>query len=92
MARYLELQSYCNTNLCWSGAFASWIRESIASNDFLSLLTTELEHENNCSKVWGKVNKHLMTSDVTTTRVMLHWKSLFGLKYELRDYFLALYL
>ena len=30
-----------------------------------------------------------MTSDVTTARVMSHWKSLFGLKCELHDDFLA---
>ena len=91
MARYLESRTYCDNNPCWLRAFASRIQESIATNDILSFLATELEHENNCSKVWAKVIKHLTTSDVTTAHVMSHWKSLFGLKCESRDNLLAFY-
>ena len=35
MVRYLKLKSYCNNNPCWSGAFPSRIRESVAKNDIL---------------------------------------------------------
>ena len=51
-----------------------------------------LEDENNCSRVWQKVIKHLITSDITTARVMSHWNTLFGLKYQSRDDFVAFYL
>ena len=73
MARYLESRSYCDNNPCWLGAFALRIRESIVVNDILSFLATELENEDNFFKVWSKVIKHLMTSDVTTACVMSHW-------------------
>ena len=89
MARYLESRSYCKNNPCWLGAFASRIRYSIAVSDIFSFLSTELEHEKNCYKVWSKVIKHLTTSDVTTARVMSHWKTLFGLKCESHDDFLS---
>ena len=91
MARYLDSKSYCNNNPCWSGDFASRTREFIAVNNILSFLATELEHENNCFKVWSKVIKHLTTSDITTTRAMSHWKTLFGLKCKSRDNFLTFY-
>ena len=91
MARYLESRSYCDNNSCWSEAFASRIRESIEVNNILSFLATELEHENNCYKVWSKVIKHLTTNDVTTAHVMSQWKKLFGLKCESCDDFLAFY-
>ena len=91
MARYLESSSYCDNNPCWSGDFASRIRESIAGNNILSFLATELEHENNCTKVWKHVIKHLATSDITTALNISHCKTLFGLKCESRDIFLAFY-
>ena len=54
-------------------------------------MATELETENICCKVWGKVMKHPTTSDITTSCVMYHWKTLFRLKCEDRDDFLAFY-
>ena len=91
MAKYLKSKSYCNNNSYWPGSFSSCIREPIASNDILSFLVTEIEHENTCFKVGINVTKHLTTSNVTMARVMSHWKLLVGLKYESRDNFLAFY-
>ena len=66
MTRYLESCTYYDNNSCWSGAFTSRIQESIANNDILSFLATELENENNCCKVWLKVIEHLITRYITT--------------------------
>ena len=72
MVRYLEIKTYCNNNPCWLGAVVSHIWESIASNDILSFLASEVKHENNYFKVWAKVSKRLTTSDVTVARVVSH--------------------
>ena len=80
MTRYLESKTYCDNSPCWSGAFASQVQESIASNDIISFIATELKHENSYYQVWTKFIKYLTTSNITTARVMSHWKVLFRLK------------
>ena len=47
--------------------------------------------KNNYCRVWQRLIKHLTTSDITTSRIMSYWKTLFGLKCESRDDFLAFY-
>ena len=59
MSKYLDDKAFCSVNLAWSGAFASRIRESVASNDILGFLATELESENICAEVWETVQPHL---------------------------------
>ena len=52
-------------------------------------MSVELEAEVNRWVVWDRVNLFLNSSDIMTARVMLHWKTLFGLKCEDRDSYLS---
>ena len=75
----------------WSDVFASRLRESIYESDILGFLSTELEAEKNCAKVWKQIVSHLTSVDVNTTRMMAHWNQLFNLKCEDKDSFLSFY-
>ena len=91
MEDYLDSEAHCDQNKPWSGAFASRIRESLKDSPLLSFLSTELNQENNCAKVWMRIKNHLSSEDVVTARVMNLWTKLFALKCDDRDSFMAFY-
>ena len=91
MEEYLKSEAHCDQNKPLSGAFASRIRESLKDSPTLSFLSTELNQENNCAKVWMKIKNHLSSEDVVTARVMNLWTKLFALKCDDRDSFMAFY-
>ena len=91
MEDYLNSEAHCDQNHSWSGAFASRIRESLKDSLTLGFLSTELNQENNCARVWIRIKNHLSSEDVVTARVMNLWTKLFSLKCEDRDSFNAFY-
>jgi len=91
LEKYLTDETYCTSNLEWSSAFASRIRESIKGNDILGFIATEEASERNCAKLWSTINNHLTSADLTMARAMALWNTLFGLKCEERDSFLHFY-
>jgi len=67
------------------------MRESIEESNILSFLATELEGENNCAKVWTRIKKHLLSTNIKMACVMKNWSSLLSSKCEDRDSFLSFY-
>ena len=91
LEKYLTDMDYCKKNIEWSSAFASRIRESIKGNDILGFIATEEASERDCASLWTTVETHLTSSDLTMTRAMDLWNTLFGLKCEEKDSFLHFY-
>ena len=91
LSRYITDIQFCKENISWSGAFASRIRESVASSDTLGYLATEQENETNCAKLWAIVQDELTSSELTMARAMSLWNQVFGLKCEDRDDFQQFY-
>ena len=91
MAQYIKDESFCAQHIQWSSAFASRIRESIASSDILSFIATEQDTEQNCAKLWKVVQTKLTSADLKMARAMSHWNLLFGLKCDDLSGFLAFY-
>ena len=91
LSRYITDIQFCQDNISWSGAFASRIRESVASSDTLGYLATEQENETNCAKLWAIVQHELTSSELTMARAMSLWNQVFGLKCEERDDFQQFY-
>ena len=60
MSQSLDSRSICNNSPHLSGAFVSQLRESIKESDILSFLAMELDGENNCAKVWDRIESHLL--------------------------------
>jgi len=75
-----EDPSHCNNTPYWSGAFVSRLCESIEEIDILSFLDTELDGENNCARVRTRIEKHVLSKDINTARVMTNWSSLLSSK------------
>jgi len=91
MDKYFLDEVYYVKSSEWSDAFASRLRESIYESDILGFLSTELEAEKNCAKVWKQIVSHLTSADVNTTRMMAHWNQLFNLKCGDNDSFMLFY-
>ena len=91
LSQYILDVQYCESNISWSGAFASRIRESVAHSDTLGYLATEQENENNCATLWGIVCQTLTSSELTMARAMSLWNQVFGLKCDTRDDFQHFY-
>lgn len=70
MLQFLDDPSDYNNSPYLSGAFASRLHESIKESDILSFLATELDGKNNFAKVWTRIEKHLLSTDEKTARVM----------------------
>ena len=60
--------------LCWSWSSASRIRELISEFGILSFLASELDKEDNCTKVWMCIESHMLAIGITMIRVMINWK------------------
>ena len=91
MEEYLDSEARCEQNKPWSSAFASQIRKSLRESPTLGFLSTELNQEINCAKVWMRIENHLSSEDVVTACVMNLWTKLFALKCDDRDSFMAFY-
>jgi len=91
MLQLLEDETNCNNSPFWSGAFASRLRESIEESDILLFFAAELDWENNCARVWTRIECHLSSTDIKTARLMTNWSSLLSTKCEDRDSFLSFY-
>ena len=72
-------------------AFASRLRESTRASYILSFLASDLETGNNCARVWVAIQCNLLRVDITTSRLIQHWKTLCLLLCEDRDSFLRFY-
>ena len=72
MSQFLDSRRICDNSPYWSGAFASQLRDSIKESDILSFLATELDGENNCVKVWDRIERHLSSTDINMARIMTH--------------------
>jgi len=86
-----EDPNHCDNSSCWSGDFVSRLRESIEESDILSFLATELDGENNCARVWTRIIKHVLSTDIITALVMKNWSSLLSSKCEEHGFFLSVY-
>ena len=91
LSQYITDIQFCKDNISWSGAFASRIRESVASSDTLGYLATEQESEQNCAKLWAIVQAELTSAEITMARAMSLWNQIFGLKCKERDDFHLFY-
>ena len=91
MAKFINSGQYCNNHSKWSSAFASRVRDPIFKSNILGYLSTELERENNCAKVWTEIKSKLTSSDVLTAEVYAFWQELFGLSFVDMDSFLPFY-
>jgi len=91
MSQFLEDETNCKNSPFWSGAFASRLRESIKESDILSFLATELDDENNCARVWTRIECHLSSTDIKIVRVITNWSSLLYAKCDDRESFLSFY-
>jgi len=91
MSQFLEDPSHCSNTPYRSGAFVSRLCESIEEIDILSFLDTELNGENNCARVRTRIEKHVLSTDINTARIMTNWSSLLSSKYKDRDSFLSFY-
>jgi len=70
MSQFLEDSNHCDNSPYWSGTFASRLREFIEESDILSFLAMELDEENNCARVWTRIEKYLLSTYIKTVRVM----------------------
>ena len=91
MPQFVEDSNNCNNSPYWSGLFASRLQESIAEPDILSFLANELDRENKCARVWFRIEYHISSTDIKTTRVMTNWSLLLSIKCENHDSFLSFY-
>ena len=91
MSVFLHSVEHCDNHPAWSGAFASRLRGALSNSSILQYLSTELEDEANCAKVWRAIQSKLSTADVKIARMSQDWHDLFGLKCEDMDSFLSFY-
>ena len=91
MSQFLEDPNNYNNSLYWSRAFTSRLRDSIEESYILSFLTTNLDGENNYARVWNRIEKHILSTDIKMARVMTNWISLLSSKCEDRNSFLSFY-
>ena len=49
---YLEYNLYYDNHPAWSESFSSRLLDSLADNDILGYILTELKDEGNCEEVW----------------------------------------
>jgi len=88
--QYLSDINHCYINQEWSGAFASRLRESVNKGTF-RYLSTQMEMEINCAKVWEHIKSHLSAKDLVLGRVLTLWQSFFALRCDDQDSFLLFY-
>jgi len=72
MLHFLEDPSNYDNLLYWLEVFASRLQDYTAESDILSFLATELDGENNCAKVWTRIERYLSSTDIKTARVMMN--------------------
>jgi len=60
--QYLSDINHCYINQEWFGAFASRLRESVNKGTF-RYLSTQMDMEINCAKVWAHIKRHLSAKD-----------------------------
>ena len=88
--QYLTDVNHCYINQEWSGAFASRLRESVNKGTF-RYLSTQMDTEINCAKVWAHIKKHLSAKDLVLGRILTLWQSFFALRCDDQDAFLLFY-
>ena len=88
--QFLSDVNHCYINQEWSGAFASRLRESVNKGTF-RYLSTEMDKETNCTKVWNHIKSHLSGKDLVLGRILKLWQSFFTLRCDDQDSFLMFY-